>query len=238
MKSTRFVTFYSYKGGVGRTLAVGNIAWKAALEGKKVVVIDFDLEASGIPSLIPFRDAVEEHKKDKEKRGGIFELMLYFQKHQMTPSIPDLFATKPIIDDDFDAGGEIYIIPAGKEDSRYRDKLQGFNWEKFYSEEGGREFFLRLRDNIQYQFDNPDLVIIDSRTGLTDIGGICTVLLPDKVVILSGLNDQNLNGCKSIIDSINRHSEIRKKENYLEPIDVITVATHVPFDQEMDKSRE
>jgi len=42
--NTRFITFYSYKGCVGRTLALGNMAWGAALEGKRVVIIDFDLE--------------------------------------------------------------------------------------------------------------------------------------------------------------------------------------------------
>jgi len=39
MIETQFVTFYSYKGGVGRTLALGNIAWEAALRGKKVVLL-------------------------------------------------------------------------------------------------------------------------------------------------------------------------------------------------------
>ncbi len=61
MQKPLFVTFYSYKGGVGRTLALGNVAWEAALRGKRVVVIDFDLEAPGMPKLIPFRDPVKVH---------------------------------------------------------------------------------------------------------------------------------------------------------------------------------
>ena len=42
------ITFYSYKGGVGRTLALSNIANKLSEFGKKVCIIDFDLEAPGL----------------------------------------------------------------------------------------------------------------------------------------------------------------------------------------------
>ena len=43
-----FTTFYSYKGGVGRTLALANVAWILANHGfepARVLVIDFDLGA-------------------------------------------------------------------------------------------------------------------------------------------------------------------------------------------------
>ncbi|MCP4129434.1 MAG: AAA family ATPase [bacterium] len=240
MSSTRFVTFYSYKGGVGRTLSLGNMAWEAGLRGKRVVVIDFDLEAPGIPSLMPFQETIQKHKDDKEKYGGLFELILHYQKHKSHPSMK-LFATEPITKndiDDFDKGGEIYIVPAGKEDFHYKDKLQSFDWEKFYGSEGGREFFLKFRETIEYDFDKPDLVLIDSRTGLTDVGSICTILLPDRVVMLSGLNFQNLNGTRSIIDTIEAHNKVRRDSGFREPIEIITVASHVPFEQERDLMRK
>src|SRR5436190_7243779 len=42
------ITFYSYKGGVGRTMALANIATLLATWGKKVLVVDWDLEAPGV----------------------------------------------------------------------------------------------------------------------------------------------------------------------------------------------
>ena len=39
------VAFYSYKGGVGRTLLVANTAQFLALSGRRVVVLDLDFEA-------------------------------------------------------------------------------------------------------------------------------------------------------------------------------------------------
>ena len=39
------VTFYSYKGGTGRTMALANIAWILAANGKRVLIVDWDLES-------------------------------------------------------------------------------------------------------------------------------------------------------------------------------------------------
>ena len=44
----RTITFYSYKGGVGRSLLVANVATYLATLGKRVFAIDFDLEAPGL----------------------------------------------------------------------------------------------------------------------------------------------------------------------------------------------
>ena len=44
-RKTEFVTFYSFKGGVGRTMALINAAAILAGRGRRVLMIDFDLEA-------------------------------------------------------------------------------------------------------------------------------------------------------------------------------------------------
>ncbi|MBA4392814.1 MAG: hypothetical protein C0407_04590 [Desulfobacca sp.] len=234
MGNTTFVTFYSYKGGVGRTLALGNVAWEVARNGKKVVILDFDLEAPGISSIIPFQKTIKKHFADKKKKGGLFEFILEFQQTQKIPSLASYYSTEPLIEKEFKEGGSLRIIPAGREDVAYKEKLQAFNWDRFYDEENGKYFLNDLRPMIISEFDHPDLVLIDSRTGLTDIGGICTILLPDKVVIVTGLNDQNLKGSKAVIETIEKHSRIRLKTNYLRPIEVILVASHVPADTSLD----
>lgn len=43
----RIVTFYSYKGGTGRTMALVNVGWIMASNGKRVLLVDWDLEAPG-----------------------------------------------------------------------------------------------------------------------------------------------------------------------------------------------
>ena len=44
----RVITFYSYKGGTGRSMALAHVAWILASSGKKVLAIDWDLEAPGL----------------------------------------------------------------------------------------------------------------------------------------------------------------------------------------------
>ena len=58
----RVITFYSYKGGTGRSMALANAAWMLAMNGERVLVIDWDLEAPGLHRYFhPFL-------KDKELR--------------------------------------------------------------------------------------------------------------------------------------------------------------------------
>ena len=42
-RSGKIITFYSYKGGTGRTMALANLAWVLASNEQKVLIIDWDL---------------------------------------------------------------------------------------------------------------------------------------------------------------------------------------------------
>jgi len=42
------VTFYSFKGGTGRSTALVNVAVEMVKSGLRVLVVDFDLEAPGL----------------------------------------------------------------------------------------------------------------------------------------------------------------------------------------------
>src|SRR5689334_15983519 len=44
----RIITFYSYKGGTGRSMALANVAWIPAAQSRRVLVVDWDLEAPGL----------------------------------------------------------------------------------------------------------------------------------------------------------------------------------------------
>ena len=44
----QIVTFYSYKGGTGRTMALANVGWILAANGNRVLTVDWDLESPGL----------------------------------------------------------------------------------------------------------------------------------------------------------------------------------------------
>ena len=101
--------------------------------------------------------------------------------------------------------GRVWFMPAGKRDGAYQSLLAGMNWKEFYAKQQGFLFVENLKAAIGKIY-SPDYVLVDSRTGITDISGVCTLQLPDLVVLLFGLNEQNLLGSAQIYKSITRNS--------------------------------
>ena len=185
-----WTTFYSYKGGVGRSMAVANIASVLAREGRKVVLIDFDLEAPGL-------DSFEEFKECSFK-SGIVEYVDHYI-HSGSPDSIDNYIHN--CTNETSSPGEIWVMPSGNKKESYNSKLSSINWKSLYSNLNGEMFFANFKAEINKKI-KPDYVIIDSRTGLTDVGGICTMQLPDLVVLMFALNKQNLDGISRVSKAI------------------------------------
>jgi tetratricopeptide (TPR) repeat protein len=221
------ITFYSYKGGVGRTLTLSNIATRLSELGKRVCLLDFDLEAPGIP--FKFRNNKIEIK------SGLIDYIFSYSHNKV---IPDKIKDYSITIDPLNLNYlPIHLIPAGNiNTNEYWKKLSMINWsEMFYSENGqGVRFILDLKAKIEKEF-SPDVLLIDSRTGITDISGITLKLLADEVVILSSYNDEGLFGSKKIIKSL------LDKTNTLfgKTPGISFILTRLPFrDMSSDKARE
>lgn len=72
----RIITFYSYKGGTGRTMALANTAWILASAGHRVLAVDWDLDAPGLDRFLhPF---LEEEKL--RTTPGVLELVSRFSE--------------------------------------------------------------------------------------------------------------------------------------------------------------
>src|SRR6266566_6536125 len=81
----KIVTFYSYKGGTGRSMALANVAWILASNGKRVLVVDWDLEAPGLHRYFaPFLPDPE-----MTSTTGMIDFVIDFAARAMTPADPD-----------------------------------------------------------------------------------------------------------------------------------------------------
>jgi MinD-like ATPase involved in chromosome partitioning or flagellar assembly/antitoxin component HigA of HigAB toxin-antitoxin module len=210
------ITFYSFKGGVGRTLALVNVAVELAKAGRKVLMVDFDLEAPGIHTF----DALRSH----DPHSGVVE---YVTDYIATGSAPDVrdYVYEPETLAPSLGTGRIWVMPAGRGGDEYRKRLASINWQELYRDREGYLFIEDLKCQLQESFV-PDYVLIDSRTGHTDIEGICTRQLPDAVVVLFFPNEQNLAGLSEVISDIK--AEENKSRLHACPIKLTFVMSNVP----------
>jgi MinD-like ATPase involved in chromosome partitioning or flagellar assembly len=177
------VTFYSYKGGVGRTMALANVAVLLAQRGLRVLVVDWDLEAPGLERYFGYFTV-------HSSRGGLLSLL----RDRKSGSLGEYRRHVSKVQASLDGKRfEIDLLQSGREgDAGYTALLESFDWERYF-EEGGGDFIEALRDRWRKDYD---IALIDSRTGLSDTGGICTIQLPDTVVALFTANYQSLYGVR------------------------------------------
>ena len=100
---------------------------------------------------------------------------------------------------EFPDGGTLDFVSAGRQNREYSATVSTFDWDNFYDRLGGGHFFDALRDDMKANYD---YVLIDSRTGLSDIADICTVHLPDVLVDCFTLSDQSIDGAASVARQI------------------------------------
>ena len=92
----KIVTFYSFKGGVGRTTALGITAARLAQDGHRVLCIDLDLEAPGLADAFDLYDAVDTDGNAEDPHG---ELKGQNVLHAVTTRsrVPDRNATTTVM---------------------------------------------------------------------------------------------------------------------------------------------
>lgn len=177
MPKGTITTFYSYKGGVGRTQALANIAVLLSRWRYRVLCVDWDLEAPGLH--LYFEDWLSE-----PPRSGLVDLV-HAHLRGRTPRY-ETFLTQA-------RKGELQLdlLLAGAQNGEYVARMQNIEWDELYQEHGFGEFLETLRSDWAAYYD---FVLVDSRTGITDSGGICTIHLPDNLVLLTTSNKQSLEG--------------------------------------------
>jgi HEAT repeat protein/cellulose biosynthesis protein BcsQ len=224
-------TFYSYKGGVGRSMALANVAELLYQSGLKVLVIDWDLEAPGMERYFFSEPDIE---KVLEKPGVIDMLQGY--KNQMSQELqisedentlpfetPDQFFVD--IHSNPSEEGRLWLIPAGRRSkdhfAEYAYKVRTFDWQGFYDNWEGELYF----DWLHQQFEQAaDVVLIDSRTGVTEMGGVCTYQFADVIVMFCAANQQNLEGTYRMLLDF-KDPRVEKLRN--RPLDVLVVPARI-----------
>jgi tetratricopeptide (TPR) repeat protein len=212
----QIITFYSYKGGTGRTMALANVGWILAANGKRVLVADWDLESPGLHRFFkPFLDP-------EVVRGstGIIDLIRTYEwETTRKPERPERWYEEFArvgrhafsLDWRF-GGGTLDFLSAGLQNQDYAVSVSGLDWDTFYDRLGGGQFFDALRADMKRNYD---YVLIDSRTGLSDVADICTIHLPDTLVDCFTLSDQGIHGAAQVAHTVQSRYSARNSRQRL-----------------------
>ncbi|GHD87187.1 FxSxx-COOH system tetratricopeptide repeat protein [Streptomyces naganishii] len=201
----QIITFYSQKGGTGRTMAVANIAWILASNGYRVLASDWDFEAPGLHRyfhpflgaatsgattgvLNLFADYVADWRTSTDSPADLRQRHARVRRHAVS------------VEWTFPGGGTLDYMPAGRQDQEYATHLMDFSWREFTTDlMDGARFLDALRHDMKNRYD---YTLIDSRCGVSHLVGLCTIDLPDVLVNCFTLSSQSIEGAAAVARSI------------------------------------
>ena len=233
------VSFYSYKGGVGRSTSLAALAsYHARKQGAKVLILDCDFEA---PGLVNFFGMNED---DWASKGGIVEYLTdtsYLRDEILVDISQYIHTISTSASKDplgyAGAKGIIYVMNAGNMSVRsienktnvpndlrsHQDHyMHGLARIDFSNSDYIVEQFQRLLRNAQKVY-NPDIILIDSRTGFNDVFNNIVLRLSSIVVGMFGTSRQNIPGLYNFLDTVIAENEFKSN-----PLEIILLNSIAP----------
>ena len=215
--ATPRIVFFSIKGGVGRSTALAATAWSLAQSGRRVLVLDLDLESPGLAgTLLP---------SDRQPQYGITDWLVEDLVNNGEAVFDHMVASSNLSHD-----GEILVVPAhGQQYGEYLAKL-GRVWMPKVNEAGTREpWSARLRRLLD-QLENrtqPDVVLIDSRSGLDELASACISDLGASLLLLFAIDgDQTWNGYRMLFEQWQCAQVADKIRDRLQVVGALVPETH------------
>lgn len=219
--SPQIFAFYSFKGGVGRSMALLNVAYALAAKGRNILVLDMDLEAPGVSGFL--------HREKEFERFAPRDMvdLVEWAKQARLPVASDAFPSRTDyvvsiareklepIPRRYAELGRLDIIPVDEERSYY-ERLANLALSNVDIDQGElvrigsvlRDWLKSLCFPVEvpdyYGPDHErtahyDYILVDSRTGITETGGLCIGPMSDHLVVLTALNDQNITGTRGFL---------------------------------------
>lgn len=188
------VTFFSFKGGAGRTTGLVACAITLARRGHRIAIVDLDLEAPGL-STIFFPDTVEN--------PGVIDYLLEKKIQQRNwPLKTDILSIneQALLGDN---GETMRLVSAGTVDDNYLEKLARLDFQNLVDDELPKT--LRGLLNELASASRPlDFILLDARAGFHDIGGLAIADLSHGAVIFGTQSRQSWAGITHVIRRLAR----------------------------------
>lgn len=201
------IVFFSIKGGVGRSTALAASAWALAQSGKRVLVLDLDLESPGLSSgLLPF---------ERQPAYGIADWLVEDLVDNGDVIFKEMTATSTLSHD-----GEIYVVPAhGQDPGEYVAKL-GRVWMPKLTVDGTNETWSQRLSRLIGMLESrwqPDVILLDSRAGIDEVASSCVTDLGAHLILLFAIDgEQTWSGYRILFQHWRKSGTVKKIRERLE----------------------
>ena len=178
------VTFYSLRGGVGRTTALASAARILAARGRRVVCVDMDFEAPGLPYLFGLAEPELPH--------GALPLLLDLERGERVDVREHVQRVSE--------AEELYCLPAGRLGVEYAERLGLVEPESWYREQSNP--LREMLDLVAGSTISPDIVLLDARTGISPISAPLLFDVSDLAVVCFFPHPQTKKGTGLLVRSL------------------------------------
>jgi MinD-like ATPase involved in chromosome partitioning or flagellar assembly len=214
------IAFYSFKGGVGRTTALAAFAIQRARMGETVVVIDLDLDAPGVGTLL------DSGLPDTEEQFGIVDYLIESPIHPQT-NLGDYYHLCRSAGD----RGQIFVFPAGRMDTDYLGMLARLDLEP--ASDSANHPLLTLLNHAHKEL-NPAWMLLDCRAGISEASGFALSGLANLTVLLGTTSTQSWQGLRLVIKRLGA----QRVERGLPQAECLVVQAMTPENPETAKSAQ
>jgi MinD-like ATPase involved in chromosome partitioning or flagellar assembly len=174
-------SFYSYKGGAGRSTILAGVAILLAQKGRRIVCIDFDLQSGGLHTIFGL--------VSKDIQHTVLDILTTLSPLDVGQAMLDLseglsFRNK---------GGRLWLLATVTEAEKLREVL-----------DSGRDLTMLFSHLISEIIDtfNPHFILVDSQSGFAQLAS-APILNADRLICVLRPNRQNVEGIRNLLDILN-----------------------------------
>src|SRR5260370_20127575 len=236
-KPCEVITFCAYTGGGGRSMALANVACLLAPRcpaGRGVLMVDWSLQSASLHHY--FRNKLEkwsggppEGENKIAQQAGLFDLFVELEDliYKAGPESQSAERIFKVVDPDrFVIPTDIpslSLLKAGRFDDSFFSAVSCFQWPALHEKAPWLIDALMAYWAQRYRY-----VLFDSISGVSELSGLCAMMLPDKLVTVFTPSRQSLSGA---LDVARRAADYRKYPGDPRPLALFPLPSEVDVDQ-------
>jgi cellulose biosynthesis protein BcsQ len=214
IKRAKRVLFWAFRGGVGVSTLVANVAYQLALMGKKVWAVDFDFDSPGLELLFGI----------SPNQRGIIDYLGFEQSptldeelHEKKPTINDIvqIISLPSLQNSH----LMVTIVGGCDNDERVGRLKQCVMDSRY-EIAENKFLDHLFTTVERKYDL-DYILIDLRHGYSFNVGLAGKVLNQTCDLLVAVTDVNCRNVTATIEAVGKIKEALKMEE-LEVLPIVS----------------